>query len=84
MKLQEYELLTCKELHNRLKEKIKGYVNCHVDSDTIEVQIKNGDFSFNYIIYDLLEKIHIGFDYDRIVYDICNCYSSAIRKKYFY
>lgn len=85
MNVHECEILTCKELERRLHEKIKGYIKCRVEeNDAIKVEIKHGDFDFNYIVYNLLEKVHIGFDHDRIVYDICRCYSSCIRKKYFY
>lgn len=83
--MQDYEYLFSKELHSKLKEKIKGKVWVKIYQDKLHVKITSQD---EVIKYELTEdnmstKILNGLSTQYTVYCILKDYSKCVNNKYF-
>lgn len=80
----DYEYIFAKNLHEKLKQTIKGGIYCSVnENDQLYVKIINdGDLKFELYIYDISEKIVNGYSTDYALYEIMQKYKKFILHRF--
>ena len=81
--MQDYEYLISKEVHKKLKSKVKGKVWVKVYNDELHVKIINDDFKFEGIYDELADNILHGLNSEYLVHCIIGSYKQKIIKRYF-
>ena len=83
--MQDYEYLFSKELHRRLKEKVKGKVWVKAYRDELHVTITafEGELEYEFVEDDLSNKILNGFSSDYAVYTIMKDYHKFVNEIFF-
>ena len=81
--MQDYEYLISKEVHKKLKSKVKGKVWVKVCNDELHVKIINDDFKFEGVYDDLADKILHGLSAELIAHLALKEYKEGVIKRYF-
>lgn len=82
--MQDYEYLFVTNLHQKLKEKVKGGVYTNVtENDELCIKISNGDLVYGMRLSNLSDKIINGWSTDYAVHEILESYKRFINKTYF-
>ena len=80
--MQDYEYLFSKELHRRLKEKVKGkiWVKSYRDELHVTITTFEGELEYEFVEDDLSNKILNGFSSDYDVYTIMKDYHKFVNE----
>ena len=82
--MQDYEYLISKEVHKKLKSKVKGKVWVKVYNDELHIEITNIDnLKFEATLYDLADKILHGLSTELIAHSALKEYKEGVIKRYF-
>ena len=83
--MQDYEYLFSKELHRRLKEKVKGKVWVKIYQNELHVTIKifECELKYEFVEEDLSNKILNGLSSDYAVYTIMKDYHNFVNEIFF-
>ena len=83
--MQDYEYLFSKELHRRLKEKVKGKVWVKIYQNELHVTIKifECELKYEFVEEDLSNKILNGLSSDYAVYTIMKDYHKFVNDIFF-
>ena len=83
--MQDYEYLFSKELHRRLKEKVKGKVWVKIYQNELHVTIKifECELKYEFVEEDLSNKILNGLSSDYAVYTIMKDYHKFVNEIFF-
>ena len=81
--MQDYEYLISKEVHKKLKSKVKGKVWVKVYNDELHVKIINDDFKFEGVYYELADNILHGLSAELIAHLALKEYKEDVIKRYF-
>lgn len=82
--MQDYEYLISKEVHKKLKSKVKGKVWVKVYNDELHIKITNIDnLKFETTLDDLADKILHGLSAELIAHLALKEYKEGVIKRYF-
>ena len=82
--MQDYEYLISKEVHKKLKSKVKGKVWVKVYNDELHIKITNIDnFKYETAVDDLADKILHGLIAELIAHLALKEYKEGVIKRYF-
>ena len=81
--MQDYEYLISKEVHKKLKSKVKGKVWVKVCNDELHVKIINDDFKFEGVYDELADNILHGLSAELIAHLALKEYKEGVIKRYF-
>ena len=83
--MQDYEYLFSKELHRRLKEKVKGkiWVKAYRDELHVTIKIFECKLKYEFVEEDLSNKILNGLSSDYAVYTIMKDYHKFVNEIFF-
>ncbi len=83
--MMDYEQLFAMNLHQKLRERVKGKVFCVVNQNNIlVVKIKSrGDWKFSMEFDNFSDRFLNGFTTDYAMYDILSKYRKFITNRYF-
>ena len=83
----ELDVIFSRELHKKLKERIKGKVFCKVIEDTLYVSIYMDDLYFETSFDNFATRVCYGLSTDYVLYEVIQKYEkflmNRVRKYYF-
>ena len=83
--MQDYEYLFSKQLHEKLKDKVKGKVWVKIYHDELHVKITNYNevSKYEFVMNNLSNNILNGLSSEYLVYAILKDYKIHVNKLYF-